>query len=322
METRIIGRSKAILECLDFIARVARSDKSVLLLGETGTGKDLMARRIHELSDRRRHPFVVTNCSNIPEGLFEAELFGFRKGAFTGADRNKLGLLEVAREGTAFLDEVGELTPPLQAKLLRILDKRELRPVGETVSRRIGTRFLFATNRNLEAEARQGRFRIDLYFRISVVQFMIPPLRERREDIPLLATYFLEKEAGRSGRRLRLSAGALAKLTGYSFPGNVRELENMLGRAALLTEGSMIRRKDLQGELGWRISSGNATIRITAADLKEALDLYQGNKSRAARGLNTSRRHFYRLLQKYGLMDGVRRSPGRGGADRPKRPGC
>lgn len=306
METRIIGSSKAIRDSLEFVTRVARSDKNVLLLGETGTGKDLMARRIHELSDRWARPYVVMNCSNIPEGLFEAELFGFRRGAFTGADRDKVGLLEVARDGTAFLDEVGELPLLLQAKLLRIIDKRELRPVGDTIMRRIEARFIFATNRDLGEEARSGRFRMDLYFRISVVRFKIPPLRDRKEDIPLLVAHILERHAGPSNRVLCLTREALDKLVRYDFPGNVRELENILDRAALLAEGSVIHRKDLQWEEDRGRTQERRTVRLSADELKKALDIHRWNKSRAARELRTSRRHLYRLLRKYGLANGVR----------------
>lgn len=306
METQIVGSSQAIRDSLEFIARIAKSEKSVLLLGETGTGKDLMAKRIHELSDRRGKPFIVFNCSNIPEGLFEAELFGFRKGAFTSADQDKLGLLEIAREGTAFLDEVGELSVLLQAKLLRIIDKHELRPVGDTTTKRIETRFIFATNKDLGAEVRAGRFRMDLYFRISVVQFKIPSLRDRKDDIPLLAVYILEKDARTSGLVRYLNSEALEKLARYDFPGNVRELENILGRAALLADGSVIQAKDIQLEEERDHKQGVCALRPDAVVLKKALEDNRWNKSRAARELKISRRHFYRLMRRYGLASGDR----------------
>jgi len=315
METRIVGSSRAIRDSLEFAARVAKSDKSVLLLGETGTGKDLLARRIHELGDRRGKPFVVLNCSSIPEELFEAELFGFRRGAFTGADRDKPGLLETAGDGTAFLDEVGELPWLSQAKLLRIIDKRELRRVGDTITKRIGTRFIFATNRDLGAEVRSGRFRMDLYFRISVVQFKIPPLRDRKEDIPLLAAHILESDIGPSGRVLRLTEEALDKMTSHDFPGNIRELENILGRASLIAEGAVIRGKDLQWEGGRDHRREERTDRLGADELKRALDIHRWNKSRAARELRTSRRHLYRLIRKFGITDGVRDGGGLGDPD-------
>jgi len=312
METRIVGSSRAIRDSLEFTARVAKSDKSVLLLGETGTGKDLLARRIHELGNRRGKPYVVLNCSSIPEGLFEAELFGFRRGAFTGADRDKPGLLEVANNGTAFLDEVGELPWLSQAKLLRIIDKREIRPVGDTNTKRIGTRFIFATNRDLGAEVRSGRFRMDLYFRISVVQFKIPPLRDRKEDIPLLAAHILEREIGPSGRVLRLTKEALDKLASHDYPGNIRELENILDRASLIAEGAIIRGKDLLWEKGKELGRETGAVRLGVEELKRALEIHRWNKSKTARELRTSRRHLYRLLRKFGITDGVRDGGGLG----------
>jgi len=312
METRIVGSSRAIRDSLEFTARVAKSDKSVLLLGETGTGKDLLARRIHELGNRRGKPYVVLNCSSIPEGLFEAELFGFRRGAFTGADRDKPGLLEVANNGTAFLDEVGELPWLSQAKLLRIIDKREIRPVGDTNTKRIGTRFIFATNRDLGAEVRSGRFRMDLYFRISVVQFKIPPLRDRKEDIPLLAAHILEREIGPSGRVLRLTKEALDKLASHDYPGNIRELENILDRASLIAEGAIIRGKDLLWEKGKELGRETGAVRLGVEELKRALEIHRWNKSKTARELKTSRRHLYRLLRKFGITDGVRDGGGLG----------
>jgi transcriptional regulator with GAF, ATPase, and Fis domain len=312
METRIVGSSRAIRDSLEFTARVAKSDKSVLLLGETGTGKDLLARRIHELGNRRGKPYVVLNCSSIPEGLFEAELFGFRRGAFTGADRDKPGLLEVANNGTAFLDEVGELPWLSQAKLLRIIDKREIRPVGDTNTKRIGTRFIFATNRDLGAEVRSGRFRMDLYFRISVVQFKIPPLRDRKEDIPLLAAHILEREIGPFGRVLRLTKEALDKLASHDYPGNIRELENILDRASLIAEGAIIRGKDLLWEKGKELGRETGAVRLGVEELKRALEIHRWNKSKTARELKTSRRHLYRLLRKFGITDGVRDGGGLG----------
>jgi transcriptional regulator with PAS, ATPase and Fis domain len=195
-DTELVGTSSVIKRKLRFIHKVARSDKSVLILGETGTGKDLAAKRIHELSNRRNKPFVAINCTDIPEDLFEAELFGYVRGSFTGALNDKLGLLEVAKDGMIFLDEIGALSLHLQAKILRVIEKRELRRIGETTVRRIYARFIFATNKNLQEEVKGKRFRKDLYYRINVRKFYIPPLKEREEDIPVVVDHILSKESG------------------------------------------------------------------------------------------------------------------------------
>jgi transcriptional regulator with GAF, ATPase, and Fis domain len=301
METRIVGSSPAICDIMKTLARVAPTEKSILLLGETGTGKDLAARCIHELSGRRSKPFVALNCSTIPESLFEAELFGYRKGAFTGAEQDKGGLLDTAREGTAFLDEIGELPVALQAKLLRIIDKREFRPVGDTSLRRVETRFIFATNRDLAEEARAGRFRMDLYFRISVVQIHVPSLRERKEDIPLLADHFLKKDKTSAGRPRTLSREALKRLIRYDFPGNVRELENILERSALLAESTVIRAEDLRLESRCSRRVGAKRVQIGPEEILDALNANRWNITLAAKQLKASRRHLYRLMNRHGL---------------------
>lgn len=293
-------------DMMEFIRKVARSDKNVLILGETGTGKDVMARRIHLWSCRREKPFVAVNCANIPDELFEAELFGFARGAFTGAFRDKEGLLEAAAAGTAFLDEIAELPLHLQAKMLRVIEEKRFRRVGETVSRRIEARLVFATNKDLREEVKRERFRKDLYFRISVVKFFVPPLRERRRDIPLLARQILAKEDSQGKAEKVLTPGALKKLAGYNFPGNIRELENILERACLLSDGDWITEDDIR--LDDEMTAPGAERPATSDGLRQTLESCRWNKTKAAREWGKSRRQFYRLLEKHGLADCIRRN--------------
>jgi DNA-binding NtrC family response regulator len=237
----IIGESPAIKELISEIKKVADTRSNVLLLGETGTGKELFARVIHHNSSRREMPFVPINCSAIPENLLESELFGHVKGAFTGAVAAKKGLLEEADGGTVFLDEIGDIPPYFQVKLLRVLEDQELRPVGSTKSKKIDFRFITATNRDLQDAVKAGDFREDLYYRINVITIKLPPLRDRREDIPLLLNHYLEKYAHEIGRRgKRFSPEALSLLVGYNWPGNIRELQNVIERAVLISEGDEI----------------------------------------------------------------------------------
>ena len=287
------------------VEKAARCDKNVLILGETGTGKDVTARRVHELSNRREHPFVAINCASLPDDLVEAELFGYARGSFTGAVRDKEGLLEAAGNGTVFLDEIGELPFPLQAKVLRMIDKRETRRIGETVTRTVTARFIFATNRDLEEEVRTGRFRRDLYFRINVVRIRLPPLRERREDIPRLVHHILERENERDRTRKDLSPEALGRLMTYDYPGNIRELENIIERAFVLCEDAIIRDEDLIFEGHSRASEKDGLV--TPEILRETLASCRWNKTKAAGEIGRSRRHLYRLLEKYRMDDCIRR---------------
>jgi two-component system response regulator PilR (NtrC family) len=287
------------------VEKAARCDKNVLILGETGTGKDLTARRIHELSGRREYPFVAVNCASLPDDLIEAELFGSARGSYTGAVKDKEGLLESAGSGTVFLDEIGELPFRLQAKVLRMIDKRETRRIGETAIRTVAARFIFATNRDLEEEVRTGRFRRDLYFRINVVRIRLPSLRERREDIPRLAHQILERENERSRMRKDLSPEALARLMTYEFPGNIRELENIIERAFVLCEEEIIRDEDLIFEgYSW---SPEKDSPVTPETLRRALANCRWNKTKAAGEIGRSRRQLYRLLEKYRMDDCIRR---------------
>jgi len=237
----IVGRSPAMLEVFDRVRRVAATDATVLIRGESGTGKELVARAIHEQGARREGPFIAVNCAAIPENLIEAELFGHEKGAFTGALQRKEGLLAAASGGTLFMDEVGELAPGVQARLLRVLQEGEIRPVGSTQSRRVDVRLLAATHRDLEKMVQERSFRDDLYYRLRVVEIIMPPLRARGDDVELLARDLLDKAARRLSRAgLRLSERALAAIRRYHWPGNVRELGNALERAVILCDGPAI----------------------------------------------------------------------------------
>ena len=305
-DTEIVGISSVIKGKLRFIHKAARSDKSVLILGETGTGKDLTAKRIHELSNRRNRPFVAINCTDIPEDLFEAELFGFVRGSFTGAVKDKLGLLEVAKDGTIFFDEIGDLPLHLQAKILRMIEKRELRRIGETTVRRINARFIFATNKNLQEEAKAGRFRKDLYYRINVIKFYIPPLKDRKEDIPLLINHILSKDRKKREPKKVIYREALKKLKAYDFPGNIRELENIVERACILSEGNILTGKDIK--LDCDSKSYKGATNISSEQLRQTLENCRWNKTRAANEMGKSRRQFYRLLEKYKISDCIKKN--------------
>jgi DNA-binding NtrC family response regulator len=243
---RLIGVSAAARHLLEEIHRVAPYKTGVLITGESGTGKEVVARMIHELSPRREHPWVAINCSAIPRDLMESELFGYVKGAFTGASGNRLGRLEQAQGGTLFLDEIGDLDPALQAKLLRVIQEREYSPVGSNQVRSIDVRFITATNRDLKELVKQGRFREDLFYRLDVYNIVVPPLRNRREDIPLLAEAFLHELAVDTNKPVQgLTPPALAALTAYGWPGNVRELRNTVERSLLSCKGQVIDAADL-----------------------------------------------------------------------------
>ncbi len=292
-----MGRQVQGLMRQEIMTKIAKSNKSVLILGETGTGKDILARTIHRLSPRRDAPLVAINCASIPHELFEAELFGFSRGAFTGAFKEKAGLLEVAQEGTVFLDEIGDLPISLQAKLLRVIDNRVYRRIGETHDRYCRAKFIFATNKELVSAVSTGSFRRDLYYRISVIQIYILPLRQRRDSIPRLAQAILERENKEQGYTKKISPEAIEKLMSYDFPGNIRELINILERAMLLSEGEWIKPEDIRFDHESYSIKDKQTL--SANRLREVLEACRWNKTLAARRLGTSRRHFYRLLQKY-----------------------
>ncbi|MEK6673588.1 MAG: sigma-54 dependent transcriptional regulator [Nitrospirota bacterium] len=238
---RIVGRSSSVTSVINEVKKIADSKSNVLLLGETGTGKELFARAIHFNSLRRDKPFLPINCSAIPESLLESELFGYIRGAFTGAVTTKRGLFEEADGGTVFLDEIGDLTHPLQAKLLRVMDDYEIRPLGGVQTKKVDIRFICATNKDIAKSVREKDFREDLYYRVNVVTLTLPPLREREEDIVLLTRHFIERFSKEIGKNVKyIDETALGLLAGYDWPGNVRELQNIIERAVLITEGNTI----------------------------------------------------------------------------------
>jgi len=314
----LIGRTPQMIELYKEIARVAPTPSTVLIVGESGTGKELIARAIHTHSPRARGPFVAINCGALTETLLEAELFGHARGSFTGAVTDKKGLFEEAHEGTIFLDEISETTPALQVKLLRVLQEGEIKRVGETRPRRVDVRVIAATNRDLEAEVRAGRFREDLYYRLSVITLRVPPLRERREDIPLLATHFLRRAAQQTGRSLAFSSAALALLMAYSWPGNVRELENSIEYAVIHARGGVIMPEDLPEKIRAEMPSlrrGRPPAALETAlfhDLPSldelerryllyVLEVVKGTRSRAAEILGIDRRTLYRMAERFGI---------------------
>lgn len=315
----LIGNSASMLHVLDLIQQVASTKTNVLITGASGTGKELVARAVHDQSDRREGPFVAINCAAIPENLLESELFGHVKGAFTGAVQNKAGLFEEAHQGSVFLDEVGELPQLLQVKLLRVIQERVIRRVGATADREVDVRILAATNRNLEDEVRAGRFREDLYYRLNVIQIALPSLYERIDDVPLLVQHFLEKYAKGLGKNVQeISKEAMAKLLAYHYPGNVRELENIIERAVALSRGTRIEVEALPPTVLYptrnnvnisRIPRSGANLEQMVADyergiLLEALAQTKGVKKKAAQLLGVSFRSFRYRLEKLGLDDG------------------
>jgi two-component system response regulator AtoC len=305
----LLGGSRAMTEIARQIERVALTDTTVLITGETGTGKELVARAIHRLSPRSRRPFVAINASSIAETLLQSELFGHVRGAFTGADRDKRGLFEVASHGTLFLDEVAELPPSVQSKLLRALEAREILPVGSTVPIRVHIRLISATNRPLDSLVREGRFRQDLFYRLNVFAIHLPPLRERREDIPALVGHFIE----RFSREMKRPApkpddAALETLLRYSWPGNVRELGNVIERTLILSDGGSLRSSDLPPEIASAGASSppetpgpddlrSARRGFERAHVAAVLRRHGGDKSAAARALGIDLSSLYRKLE-------------------------
>jgi two-component system response regulator PilR (NtrC family) len=311
----LIGNSAPMERVLELIGRVADTKTNVLIGGESGTGKELVARAIHDSSDRRDHPFVAVNCGAIPENLLESELFGHVKGAFTGAVQNKSGLFEVAEGGTLFLDEVGELPQSLQVKLLRAIQEKKIRRVGGTGDREVNLRILSATNRRLEEEVAAGRFREDLYYRLNVIEILVPSLRERMEDLPLLVHHFVERYAEELGKPVRgFGDEAMRVLFAYPFPGNVRELENVVERAVALSRSDVIEVDALPpGVVSPRQSGETQLIPPDGVQLDELVNAFEsrlllealertgGVKKRAAQLLGISFRSFRYRLEKLGL---------------------
>ncbi|MGQ0650024.1 MAG: sigma-54-dependent transcriptional regulator [Gemmatimonadaceae bacterium] len=306
---RPVGKSRAWLDVLRLAETVAPTESTVLIQGESGTGKEVIARYVHDLSARTEGSFLSINCGALPESLLESELFGHVKGSFTGAVKDKSGLFTAAAKGTFFLDEIGETTPATQVKLLRVLQHREVIPVGATEAQPIDTRLLAATNRDLEEEIRRGSFRRDLYYRLNVIAIHLPPLRDRKEDIPILADAFLQKQAQVRGQELKaLSDDALDALMRYTWPGNVRELENALERAVILSNGSSVEVPSLPEKIVThtpeRVVEARATPNPTLDMIERAYIMWVlqsegGNKTRAAETLGIDPSTLHRKLQRF-----------------------
>jgi len=309
----ILGHSKVLLRVLEMASRVAQHDSTVLIQGETGTGKELLARAIHHNSRRRNRPFATINCGAIPKELLEAELFGFTRGAFTGAHAPKAGKIELADGGTLFLDEIGELPLEMQVKLLRLLQHGELEKVGATAVKSVDIRVIAATNRNLLAMTEDGTFREDLYYRLAVVPLMLPPLRERKEDIPELVQNIFRRLKDRHGMpELTLASNLRALLASYRWPGNVRELENVMERLVVLSNGQQVTEQDLPESIrgqaareeGFHLEIPEEGISLESVEkelLLRALQKFDWNQSQAARFLDISRRTLIYRMEKHGL---------------------
>ncbi|MBN2280173.1 MAG: sigma-54-dependent Fis family transcriptional regulator [Candidatus Marinimicrobia bacterium] len=306
--TKMVYKSRAMDEVMNLVARVCDSNVSVLITGESGTGKEMIARAIHHSSLRANHPFIPVNCAAIPESLFESEFFGHEKGAFTGSIKRRLGHFEVSDKGTLFLDEVADIPLNFQVKLLRAIQEKEFQRLGSSQFIQIDTRIISATNQNIEKLVKQGRFRSDLFFRLNVIPVVIPPLRDRKEDIHLLAEYFIEKYRKINNRSIEsISKEALDKLTKYHFPGNVRELENLIERAVILSRNTHIQKEDIA------ISDSDLPVFSTSTRLEERVEELEkqliqktlkktgGNKTAAAKILGISERVIRYKIKKYNI---------------------
>lgn len=318
----IVGKSKKMQDIYRIIAKVAPTDSTVLIYGQSGTGKELIARAIHFNSHRRDRQFVPVDCAVLSENLLESELFGHIRGSFTGAVSTKLGLFEIADGGTVFLDEIGNISLSIQAKLLRVLQEREFTPVGGTKSKKVDIRLIAATNKNLEKMIKEGTFREDLYYRINIVPIYLPPLKEREEDIPLLAIHFLRKYSDQMGKKIKgFSTEAMEKLMRYPWPGNVRELENVIERTVVMMEEDMVRPEHIilpdqqrQDELHIRIPMTSEELKEIKKQLREkaveevekafiinALERNQWNVTKASEEVGMLRPNFQALMKKYNI---------------------
>lgn len=302
---RIIGTTPQIRKIFEIIEAVKDADSSILIQGETGTGKELIARALHYSSRRAAMPFITVNCAAIPKELMESELFGYEKGAFTGAINRKKGKIEEVEGGTLFLDEIGELELSLQAKLLRVIQEREIERIGNNKKIKVEFRLISSTNRDLKREVKEGRFREDLYYRINVVDIKVPPLRERRDDIPLLTIEFLKEFNKREGKKVNVSDKVIKAFQRYDWPGNVRQLRNVIERAIVMAKGDSIELKDLPEEFHIlnseeTDSNGIKTIKeLEKRAIIEALRKCRGNKSKASKVLGISRKAFYKRLKEF-----------------------
>ena len=313
---QMIGKSKKIQEVFDLIEKIAPTDSTVLITGESGTGKEMAARAIHDLGPRREKPFVSLNCGALPENLLESELFGHAKGAFTGAIANKKGMFEVAEKGTLLLDEIGEMSPMTQVKVLRALQERTIRQVGGTQEIPVDVRIICSTNQNLKEMIERGEFREDLFYRLNVLSLVMPPLRERNEDIPVLISHFLNKYSDKMGRpKKRIIPSVLARFESFSWPGNIRELENVIERIVAIEERETITLESIplelygspnQEEPSLKMESGfnlNKTLdSLSSGYAQEALDASNGNLKLAADMLGINYRSMRYMIEKFGLQ--------------------
>lgn len=297
ISVNMVGNSNSIRRVIKLIEKASETVENVLITGETGVGKDLAARMIHNNSERKNYSFIKVNCANLQENLLESELFGYKKGAFTGAIINKPGLIESANKGTFFLDEIGDVSSYIQAKLLNIVEDKEVRRLGDNTTRKIDVRFIYATNKNIYELTKRNKFRKDLYYRINIIPIHLPPIRERVEDIPLLVNHILERECLKRSKVISIDEESLGKLRNYSFPGNVRELENILIRAIINSDSSVIRKNSIQFQSFENLPSRKKRSRLSTNLIISALVKNQGNKTKAAKELGISRVHLYRILK-------------------------
>jgi len=295
----MVGKSKELKGVFNIISRVALTESTVLITGESGTGKELVARAIHELSNRKRRQLVTVNCAAIPEALLESELFGYEKGAFTGAQNSKRGVFEEANNSTIFLDEIGSAPLSIQAKLLRVLESGEIRKLGSTKSGKVDVRVITATNKNLQDEVKRGNFRDDLLYRLQVVEINIPPLRQRREDIPLLVQHFINYYRLKLNKEIHeISPEAMEILMKYDYPGNVRELENIIEQAMVVSRENIITSNDLPGSLrnGTNFLAGTTIDKLTLKEIEKRVNI-------VARELGISRTTLWRKMKEFGLVE-------------------
>ncbi|GAQ94453.1 sigma-54 specific transcriptional regulator protein [Thermodesulfovibrio aggregans] len=317
----IVGQSIQIQRVLTLIDKLSKTDSTVLIMGESGTGKELVAKMIHQKSQRGEKPFIPVNCAAIPSELLEAELFGYEKGAFTGASTTRQGRFELANEGTIFLDEIGDMPLHLQVKILRVIQDRSFERIGGTKSIQVDVRIIAATNKNLENEVKEGRFREDLFWRLNVVPVVIPPLRERKEDIPLLCDYFIDKFSKKFGYSLKINSQVMEIFLNYHWPGNVRELENLIERLYVLNDGGTVSVEDIPERIRFgenllpKAVSDDLNPFSSGIDLNEVLRDYEKKlilhalnlngwvKSRAAKYLNINRTTLIEKMKRLGIKD-------------------
>lgn len=304
-DIEIIGKSKAIKKVIELVKKVAELNITVLITGESGTGKEITANTIYKLSPRNKLPYIKVNCAALPETLLESELFGHLKGSFTGAIQDKKGRFELANNGTIFLDEIGEISKNVQVKLLRVLQEKTIEPLGSEKSKKIDVRIIAATNKNLTEEVKKGNFREDLYYRLNVINIHLPPLRERKEDIPLLADHFIKKYSNEFNKKiLKLTNKAMKKLIEYNWPGNIRELENTLQRAIVFCENEIITDNDIPIEynlINDYITTNDSLEEVEKKHIEYILKRENWNISKSAKILGIDRKTLYNKLEKYKL---------------------